>query len=434
MKQKLGYPTSSGRKFQPLITLFILWMFITGACQTLMGPNGPAQPVDQLPTGTPVPAQTEEPPALESIPTQPPTIPAADTVEAPTELATRNPSPTLGMITPTQPGQSSSGENALGALTCAPSTVTADTIQQMTAESWLDWVEKLSGAEPVTIGGEETTIKTRFSPSMFNGQENARAFDFVLEQVQGWYPEDQIEVMDFTVTRQSDNQEFTWKNLILTLPGTQAPEEIVMMTAHLDSTTSEDPEEFAPGASDNGSGSATLLEAARLLRDVSFERTIKIIWFTGEEQGLLGSANYVETIEEPDAVAGVINLDMFGYDSDDDRCFEIHVGTMPESEAVGQCFVDSIEAYDLNLPRYDYLTDGAISASDHASFWEAEIGAIEILENLFTNGLAEGCTNGDGNPHYHSERDTVDRLNPETSVEIARAALAAVMGMAEPLQ
>ena len=53
--------------------------------------------------------------------------------------------------------------------------------------------------------------------------------------------------------------------------------------------TSFDPWHLAPGAEDNASGSAALLEAARLFNRYRFERTLQIIWFTGEEQGLLGS-------------------------------------------------------------------------------------------------------------------------------------------------
>ena len=53
--------------------------------------------------------------------------------------------------------------------------VTHDLLSQTSAEKWLDWIEKLSGAEPVQIGGETTSIQTRFNYAMFSGQENARA-------------------------------------------------------------------------------------------------------------------------------------------------------------------------------------------------------------------------------------------------------------------
>lgn len=386
----------------------------------------------------PSPTQTSQMPAPGREPTRPPTqLPTLTTVPAGTRAASGDPglSSRLPTSLPRSPSPSPLVSPTAGAFSCAFNPGTDALLEQMTAETWMGWVEKLSGAQPVTVGGEETVITTRYSPAMFSGQPNARAFEFVLEQVQGWYPEDQIEVMPFKVEGPSGSRS-TWKNLILTLPGQERPEEMVLLTAHLDSTSSEDPERLAPGAEDNASGSATLLEAARLFRDQTFDRTIQIIWFTGEEQGLFGSRAYAKTVNDPSQILGVINLDMFGYDSDQDRCFELHVGTLTASDLVGQCFVNSIDAYDLDLEQYDYLRGQAIGASDHSSFWDIDVGAIEVLENMFDHDLPgpDACDNGDHNPHYHSPEDTADRLNPESALRIARAALAAAAGIAIPVE
>ncbi len=283
----------------------------------------------------------------------------------------------------------------------------------------------------MTVGGQQVTITTRYTPAMFTAP-GPNALDFVYETVAGWYPKDQIEVQSYTAT--VNDRKFSAKNLILTIPGTVKKDEIVILSAHLDSTAKSAPEKTAPGAEDNASGSAALLEAARLLRNHQFARSIRIIWFTGEEQGMLGSQAYVKALENPRAVQAVINLDMFGYDSDNDRCFEMHVGTLPESDRIGQCFLRSINVYDLGLPHPDYLTNGATSLSDHGSFWTAKIGAIEILENMFDNGLANGCPNADKNSGYHSDQDTYDRLNPDLAIRIVSASLAALLAFAGPIQ
>jgi len=315
---------------------------------------------------------------------------------------------------------------------CAFNPVINQIINETSSEAWLDWIEKLSGAEPVIINGEETIITTRYSPSMFSGQANARAFEYVHETVLNWYPAEQVTTMPY-LPPNTDQQTRAWHNLIVTLPGVSRPDEIVILSAHLDSTSNENPEKTAPGAEDNGSGSAALLEAARLFKDRQFERTIQIIWFTGEEQGLLGSRAFVDELDDPQTVVGVVNLDMFGYDSDDDACFEIHTGTLAVSHEIGQCFVNSIDAYQLDLDRYDYLTDDAIDLSDHGAFWEAGVGAIEILENMFDHNLPNGCPNGDPNKSYHTPRDTVENLNPSTGIEIVRAALATITSLAVPI-
>lgn len=124
-------------------------------------------------------------------------------------------------------------------------------------------------------------------------------------------------------------------------------------------------------------------------------------------------------------------MDMLGYDSDNDACFEIHAGTLPASVTVGQCFVQSIKSYDLPLGRYDYLRENAIVRPDHNSFWEFGIGAIAILENMFDQELPQGCPNQDPNSNYHTSEDTVEKLNPVTGIAIVRTALATVAGMAE---
>ena len=125
---------------------------------------------------------------------------------------------------------------------------------------------------------------------------------------------------------------------------------------------------------------------------------------------------------------------MFGYDSDDDRCFELHVGTLPQSDIVGQCFINSTLAYHLDLPRFDYLTDEATNASDHGRFWDRDIGAIEVLEDMEAQGLQNGCPASDPNPDYHSPDDTVDKINPQSGIAIVRAAIATISALAGPLE
>jgi hypothetical protein len=313
---------------------------------------------------------------------------------------------------------------------CAYAPATAALLQGTSSAQWLDWIEKLSGAQPVTIAGVETTITTRYSPALFNGNPRARAFDFVLQTIQGWYPPEQIAVMEY-MAEDDEGEQAIWKNLVLTLPGSASPDELVILSAHLDSISDDDPDQLAPGAEDNASGAAALLEAARLLREQRFARTLQIVWFTGEEQGMLGSHAFVRNLSAPDNVVGVVNLDMFGFDTDGDRCFELHTGELPESQVIAQCFASSIDAYGLDLPRYDLLIEDAINQSDHGQFWDAGIGAVEVLEDMEDQELPGGCPASDPNPQYHTPDDTVDLLNPQSGIALVRAALATIIGLAE---
>lgn len=78
---------------------------------------------------------------------------------------------------------------------CAFNPVTAHLLKGTDTEAWLDWVKKLSGAEPVIVNGKITRITSRYSPAMFSGQPNAQAFESVLQTVSEWYPSDQVKVM-----------------------------------------------------------------------------------------------------------------------------------------------------------------------------------------------------------------------------------------------
>ena len=79
------------------------------------------------------------------------------------------------------------------------------------------------------------------------------------------------------------------KNLVITKTGTVYPDKYVIICGHYDTI-------YGPGVSDNGSGTSILLEAARILKDVPTEYSIKFIHFSGEEQGLKGSYHYADYI------------------------------------------------------------------------------------------------------------------------------------------
>ncbi|UFH32532.1 M28 family peptidase [Chryseobacterium sp. C-71] len=81
----------------------------------------------------------------------------------------------------------------------------------------------------------------------------------------------------------------TTKNLIVTKTGTIYPDTYVIICGHYDTIN-------GPGVSDNGSGTSILLEAARILKDVPTEYSVKFIHFSGEEQGLIGSNHYVNNV------------------------------------------------------------------------------------------------------------------------------------------
>ncbi|MFY1046253.1 M28 family peptidase [Chryseobacterium sp. GP-SGM7] len=100
------------------------------------------------------------------------------------------------------------------------------------------------------------------------------------------------------------------KNLVVTKTGTLYPNKFVIICGHFDSIN-------GPGVNDNGSGTSIILEAARILKDVPTEYSIKFIHFSGEEQGLKGSSHYANTVAYQGStrvldIKLVFNLDQVG--------------------------------------------------------------------------------------------------------------------------
>jgi Zn-dependent M28 family amino/carboxypeptidase len=118
-----------------------------------------------------------------------------------------------------------------------------------------------------------------------------------------------------------------WHNVIGTIPGKENPEQVVILCAHLDSKS---PKRlvYAPGADDDASGCAAVLELARILSKNSFEKTIKFIFFSREETGQNGSKAFIEDLDrERERIVAVINLDMIANGDDEE---DIDLVTRPK--------------------------------------------------------------------------------------------------------
>lgn len=198
-------------------------------------------------------------------------------------------------------------------------------------------------------------------------------------------------------------------NTIAQLPGTTCPDEVVIVSAHLDSWNGPG----SQGTTDNGTGSSVVLEAARLLTQAHArpDRTIRFILWTGEEQGLWGSRKYVESLpEEERAKISAVFVDDGGTNSE---------GGLPAADAmvdylaaatapVNDVFYSETDGRFLNVnirPTGDKIkTHGG---SDHASFnkvgvpgffWD-EIGRAEY---------------GKG---WHTQNDRLDLAIPEYLIQ-----------------
>lgn len=220
---------------------------------------------------------------------------------------------------------------------------------------------------------------------------------------------------------QTENIESAWKNVIGTKTGTVDPDQQVIICGHMDNR-SEQSQTYAPGADDNGSGTTATIEAARVFADFNFEKTIKFCLWTGEEQGLYGSAAYAEeAFARGDDIIGVYNFDMIAWDGNGDGSVEFHTGTSGPSIELGNVLSEVVTDYAIDLAP-DFYTFGATGASDHASFWEYGYAAMLGIEDY----------SSDFNPYYHTTGDNMDHIMLDLFNEFTKAAVGATAVLAIP--
>ncbi|KAJ9442218.1 hypothetical protein DIPPA_01842 [Diplonema papillatum] len=207
-------------------------------------------------------------------------------------------------------------------------------------------------------------------------------------------------------------------NVVATLPGVTSPSVVVVVGAHLDSrnTNTNDATNPAPGADDNASGTVALLEIARLIfqNNLQFDYTLKFCAFTGEEQGLLGSAHLAQLWKGQGMdIEVMFNADMLGW-------------TLP-GQPINVGFKDASVDLPLTakirdmIPQYVAGVGTAMSASccsDYLSFNREGYSAVGFFEN---GGAASNY------PHYHTETDLEMYLNTEQLRTHTQAMLAAVL-------
>ncbi|MBM7805907.1 Zn-dependent M28 family amino/carboxypeptidase [Geodermatophilus bullaregiensis] len=202
-------------------------------------------------------------------------------------------------------------------------------------------------------------------------------------------------------------------NVIAELPG-ENPDDVVMAGAHLDSVIE------GPGINDNGSGSAAILETALMMAGTEPQNTLRFAWWAAEEQGLVGSADYVAGLsqEERDRIALYTNYDMVGspnyvfmvYDADESTFPAPEGVTIPEgSEAVEDVYESYYTA--IGEPYDDTEFSGR---SDYEAFILADFPSgglftgAEVVKTEEQAAIWGGTAGEQFNPCYHLACDTYE--------------------------
>ena len=208
------------------------------------------------------------------------------------------------------------------------------------------------------------------------------------------------------------------RNVIAEKPGAVEPEEIVVICGHYDSYSNE-AATLAPGADDNASGTAAVMEAARLLAPHVFDFTVRFIAFSAEEWGLYGSAYHASRARSAgERIVGIINLDMIAYADASPEDLELIVNGASGwlADRLGR----AASTYTSQATRK--IVNGSLTYSDHSPFWDRGYAAVLAIEDEPLR-----------NPYYHRTSDTAETLDPAFFAGATRAALAGLSELAQPV-
>jgi hypothetical protein len=232
----------------------------------------------------------------------------------------------------------------------------------------------------------------------------------------------------------------------------------VLITAHMDSTAGNgvftdadgEPRPYdpavdpAPGADDDGSGTAAVMAAAECLTALLHHgkvpaRSVRFVLFNAEEQGLVGSKYYARAAAAAgDRIAGVFQMDMIaGRQRGSAPVIEIHAGSLVPgpvvnaSDELGGRVARAVPVIDpvVTVQQLTGPDDPAVGRSDHASFHERGWAAVAVSEDLFAT--PDG-TPGTGTRQYHTPGDTLldEDHNPQFAATVAQSVTAAALTLA----
>lgn len=278
-------------------------------------------------------------------------------------------------------------------------------LDDVSIDSLIYYSSAISGEFPIEVDGNVVTIASRNK----NFPGNAIAADYIEQKFQ-----------EFGLTTSVVTFGTTGENVLATQPGALYPNQKVVFCGHYDSMPANGT--ASPAADDDGSGTAAVIEAARVLSQYQFAYTIVYAAWDEEEYGLIGSNNYATTAENnSDSIVAVINIDAIAWDGDGDKLARVHTRDIANSVNLATVAQSMISTYGIDL-QIEVNNPGA-TYSDHASFWNHDFSAILIIEDF----------DNDGNPHYHTATDRVEYFDTTYYGEISKWAFATAATMAVPL-
>lgn len=292
-----------------------------------------------------------------------------------------------------------------------------------------------------TLAGFET--RGNYSDPNQKARGIGAARRWITAQLQGYSPRLEIS-MDTGKKGATDIS-----NIVAVLPGVTHPEKRIIVGAHYDSINlragrDKAPEAPAPGADDDASGTAVVLELARVMSQYRFQKTIVFIAFGGEEIGLVGSTHYaarakagneqIEAVFNNDIVgANVVGIthndidgsdDVTSSDGDTGNRLRVYSPDPPESASrrLARLTQDAAQTY-VPVVKIEliYFADRFDRGGDQIPFQKNGFAAVRLTSASEHTGV------------QHTADDTPDGVSPAFTADVGRVNAAAIGSLAVPL-
>ena len=284
-----------------------------------------------------------------------------------------------------------------------------EVIDALSLDSLVATVRVLSGEVGSKNGGTSDTIYSRD----VRKAANALAAEYLMQKLMnlGLRPQQQ-KFTDFFWAMKVEGA-----NVLAEQSGTLFPSRKYILGSHFDSYTYPDAI-IAPGADDNASGCAALLETARLVSRYKTAYSVVYAFWDAEELGTWGSAAHADSAAaQGDTILGVVNLDMLGWDGENDSVMAIQASDIGQSSRLADTLTLVCRRYGLGLKPVVH-NPGAYS-SDHREFWWHGYGAVSFGEESPLN------------PHYHKTSDRLEYFNLSYFHNLAKLAAGSIAMLAD---
>ncbi|MFH1213336.1 MAG: M28 family peptidase [Candidatus Neomarinimicrobiota bacterium] len=299
-------------------------------------------------------------------------------------------------------------------LSQAYQTAIAEILNQASLDTLVKHVRLLSGEDSLYIDGSKYLIKNRSSgPGYHETIEHQITAKYIVNTLRKYGHE----AAEYKYPRTYNYPSGTWtdtlRNIIGVAPGHQYPDKKIILSAHYDTAvlTADDDQSLAPGADNNASGVAVVLEAARLLVHEWQDYSIMFIFWDWVEQNFLASELFLSNDTARTDIIAMLNLQMLGFNADSSNILQVYCFEEPQHHQLAELASNLNDLYQIGL-NVDTVHQG--NGVPTADFWYYNICPVNHFEQHWANH----------NPNWLKVSDTIGAFNFDYFLKNAKLAIA----------